>query len=445
MSAFAWTVIVLLTVVLALYVAAEFAAVSVRHGQVRTLARNGNGIARRLLPTLEDPQRLDGYIATCQVGITLSTLVTGAFAQATLTPDVAAFLQRAAGMQPVAAYSAAAAAVLVVLTTLQMVFGELVPKSLALQFPTQVSLFTYLPTYWSSLAYRPFTALLNGSGWFILRLLGLSPGGSHRHVHSPEEIEMLIAESSDGGLLEPDEQQRLHRALRLNRRTARQLMVPRRQVEAVSADAPPERLLQIAMTSPYTRLPVYEGTIDHVVGMLHTKDVAAYYAEWGTAPAVAPLLRPVLRVPGSVTGDRLLTFLRERRGRMAVVLDEYGGVEGLVTLEDVLAELVGDVADEFKGEEPEPERLPDGRVRLPGQLPLDEAARWTGVHWEDDEAVTVGGRVLAALGHIPEGGERVRVEGVDVEVERVDGRTIASLLVSPAVPSEEPAEEAARS
>jgi CBS domain containing-hemolysin-like protein len=219
-------------------------------------------------------------------------------------------------------------------------------------------------------------------------------------------------------------------------------MVPRRQVEAVSVGIPAEQLLQVAAVSPYTRLPVHEGTIDNVVGLLHTKDVAAHVAQHGTPPPVAPLLRPILRVPGSVTGDRLLSFLREKRGRMAVVLDEYGGLEGIVTLEDVLAELVGDVADEFKGEEPGPERLSDGRVRLPGQLPLEEAVLWTGVPWDGDDAVTVGGRVLAALGYIPEGGERVRIEGVDVVVEKVEGRTIASLLVTPAVPSEEQPEEA---
>lgn len=438
---FAWTVIVLLTVVLALYVAAEFAAVSVRHGQVRSLAQKGNPIARRLLPTLEDAHRLDAYIAACQIGITLSTLITGAFAQATLALDLAEVLRAEAGMRPVAAHSTAAVAVLLGLTALQMVFGELVPKSFALQFPTRVALLTYLPTYWSSVAYRPFIAALNGSGWFILGALGLSPGAGHRHVHSPEEIEMLIAESSDGGLLEADEQDRLRRALRLGRKTARQLMVPRRRVEAVDVHAAPEAVLAAVTESPYTRLPVYDGTVDNVVGMLHTKDAAVRLAKHGALTSVAALLRPVLRIPGSLTADRLLTLLRERRARMAVVIDEYGGMEGLVTFEDLLAELVGDVADEFKGEEPAPERLPDGRVRLPGDFRLDEAEGWTGVRWDGHGAVTVGGRVVEALGRIPEGGECVRIEGVEVEVERVEGQAVASVLVTPAPPEAREPEE----
>lgn len=427
----AWVAIAVLILVNALYVAAEFAAVSVRHGQVRSLSQRGNILARRLLPTLEDPARLDTYIATCQIGITLSSLVLGAFGQATVALDLADLLEARFGLESVAAHSSAAVSVLVLLTVTQVLFGELLPKSLALQFPVPVSLGTYLPTHWSTVALKPFLFVLNGSGWFILRRMGLQQGASHRHVHSPDEIEMLIAESSDGGLLEPDEQERLRQALRLGRRTARQLMVPRRRVQAVDLDAPPAMLVEVVAASPYTRLPVYRGTVDDVVGILHTKDVATHYARHGRVDALAPLLRPVLRVPDTVTGDRVLALLREHRARMAVVIDEYGGMEGIITFEDVLSELVGEVADEFKGEEPEPERLPDGRVRLPGDLRLDEVQAWTGVGWDGYEAVTVGGRVAAELGRIPESGERLVVNGVDVEVERVAGQTVLTVLVTP--------------
>lgn len=427
----AWVAIAVLILVNALYVAAEFAAVSVRHGQVRSLSQGGNVLARRLLPTLEDPARLDTYIATCQIGITLSSLVLGAFGQATVALDLADLLEARFGLESVAAHSSAAVSVLVLLTVTQVLFGELLPKSLALQYPVPLSLGTFLPTHWSTVALRPFLLVLNGSGWFILRRMGLQQGASHRHVHSPDEIEMLIAESSDGGLLEPEEQERLRQALRLGRRTARQLMVPRRRVQAVDLDAPPAHLVDVVAASPYTRLPVYRGTVDDVVGILHTKDVATHYARHGRVDALAPLLRPVLRVPDTVTGDRVLALLRERRARMAVVIDEYGGMEGIITFEDVLSELVGEVADEFKGVEPEPERLPDGRVRLPGDLRLDEAQAWTGVAWEGYDAVTVGGRVAAELGRIPESGERLVVNGVGVEVERVAGQTVLTVLVAP--------------
>lgn len=437
MTVFAWTVIAFLILVNALYVAAEFGAVSVRHGQVRALALQGNVLARRLLPTLESPARLDSYIATCQIGITLSSLVLGAFGQATVALGLAGVLQGRAGMQSVTAHSVAALAVLVLLTAAQVLFGELVPKSLALQFPSRVALATYFPTHWSSVLFRPFLVVLNGSGWFILRRMGLQQGASHRHVHSPDEIELLIAESSDGGLLEPDEQERLRQALRLGRRTARELMVPRRRVQAVDLEAPVAGLVDLVAASPYTRLPVYRGRVDDVVGVIHTKDVATHFARHGRVDALPPLLRPVLRVPATVTGDRVLALLREHRARLAVVIDEYGGMEGIVTLEDVLAELVGDVADEFKGEEPEPERLPDGRIRLPGELRLDDAQAWTGVRWDGYEALTVGGRIAAELGHIPEAGEHLLIGGMPVEVERMDGQTVAAVLVTPPGPGKE--------
>lgn len=423
----AWGIIAALVLVNALYVAAEFAAVSVRHGQVRALARQGHVLASRLLPTLEDGRRLDDYIAACQIGITLSSLVLGAFGQATVAIGLGDALIEA-GLDPVGARSAAAVAVLVVLTALQVVAGELVPKSLALQFPVPTALATYLPTRWSATLYRPFITVLNGSGWAVLRALGLRPGGGHRHVHSPEEIDLLIAESSDGGLLEADEQARLRRALRLGRTTARQLMTPRPAVVGVDA-GDPEAAVEAAAASPYTRLPIYRGDLDHPVGVLHTKDVAVHLAAGRSG---LPPARPLLSVPGGLAADQLLARFRERRVRFAVVVDEYGGTEGVVTLEDVLAALVGGVGDEFKEGRPTAEPLPDGRVRLPGALRADEAAGLLGA--PNVGAATVGGLVVAVLGRVPEAGERVHLGNAEVEVERVDGHAVTSVLVTPAEP-----------
>lgn len=442
-----FTLIIILLLILAnaLYVAAEFAAVSVRDSQIRQLARKGNLTARRLLPILEDTQKLDRYIAACQIGITLSSLILGAYGQATIGLQFAGVLQSTADMSPAAATSLSAITILVVLTTLQVVFGELVPKSLALQFPTTVSLYTYWPMRWSLTLYFVFIAVLNGSGLFLLRLLGVKGDGGHRHLHSPEELELLIAESREGGLLKPEEQERLQHALELGRRTVRQLMVPRRLVKMVDAAAPIEQVIELAIESPYTRLPVYRESRDNVIGLLHTKDLAARYAENGDSPnggirSIRALLRPMTNVPSSITADRLVQTFREQRSRMAMVLDEFGGVEGIVTLEDVLDEVLGEVADEFKGGQPVPERLPDGRVRLPGLLRLDDAEDWTGVAWDDAEADTIAGIVLAELGRVPVEGEQVTIDGVVFEIERRDAQAIASMLVTPKPPKAEPSE-----
>ena len=343
----ALAVVTLLILANALYVAGEFAAVGARRSRLRRLAEDGNGLAARILPVLEDGHALDRYIAVSQVGITLSSLVLGAYGQAALGPRLSPLLASLTGMDPLAAESTTALVILLTLTASQMVLGELVPKSLALQYPTQAAMYTVLPMQWSMKLLRPAIDLLNGSGVLLMKMLRI-PVTGHRHVHSPEEIELLIAESRDGGLLEPEEQVRLHRALRLGLRTAEQLMVPRERLSSVDALTPYPEVLKIVAASPYSRLPVYDRLSDRFIGVLHTKDVVTAYIGQ-SAPNVGSLLRPLVRVPLEMPADRLLATLREKRTHQAFVVTADNRVAGLVTLEDVVAELLGDMADEFKG------------------------------------------------------------------------------------------------
>lgn len=414
----------------ALYVAAEFSAVSVRHNRIRALAEDGYRLARRLLPRIEDPAALDRYVACSQVGITFSSLVLGAVGQATLTLQLAPILESWMGVSQAAAFSTAALVVLLALTTSQMVLGELVPKSIALQFPTQTALATVLPMIWSLWFFSWFIAVLNGSGSLLLRGLGVKAGG-HRHIHSPDEIELLIAESREGGLLEPEEQYRLHQALRLSQRPASQLMVARLHMVTIDADAPQSMVLRRVTETPYSRFPVVRGSKDNVIGVLYVKDVVAWYIEHGHLPPVPQIMRPVLTAPRGVTADRLLALFREHRCQQAVLVDEeHGGVEGLVTLEDVLTEVFGDFADEFKIPDQEPERLGDGRIRVPGLTRIDDLEALLGVSLPA-QAATVGGLVLHLLGRLPEVGDRVTVDGVAIEVERISKRAVTSVLLTP--------------
>ena len=422
----AWVVIALLILLTGLYVAAEFAAVSARRSRLRRLSEDGNLLASRLLPVLEDPRALDRYIAASQVGITLSSLILGAYGQATLAPRLAPLLDETGWLRPGTAESASTAIVLIFLTTLAVILGELVPKSLALQNPTRTALFTVLPMQWSLRAFSWSIAFLNGSGVLLLRALRI-PSTGHRHVHSPEEIALLIAESRDGGLLEPQEQVRLHRALRLGLRSARQLMVPRVRLAAIEASLPLEEVLRVVTSSPYSRLPVYRGSIDNIIGILHTKDVVMRYVKAGGL-SVASLLRPVLRVPDTMAADRLLAFLRERRSHQALVVDVDGIVVGLITLEDVVAELLGGVADEFKTMQARPIRLSDGRLRLPGTMRLAQAAPLVGSEWRDIDR-TVSEKITVVLGRTPEPGEELNLHGLHVEVEAVEGNNVASVIV----------------
>ena len=424
-------VVAALILINAVYVGAEFAAVSARRSRIQQLADDGHPLAAWLLPLIESPADLDRYIAACQIGITLSSLVLGAFAQRTIAVWVEPFFVEWGGLQGVAAQSTSAAVVLLILTVAQVIFAELVPKSLALQYPTQAALYTLIPMLPSLWLYRPFIKWLNGSGLLLLRLLG-SPSQSHRHIHSPDEIELLIAESRDGGLLEPDEHRRLQRALRLNLRQAKQLMVPRRKVSAIDINTPLTDVIPLVAESPYSRLPVYRDTVDNILGMLHTKDLVRWIVSGARDESLASLLRPIASVHESVTVDKVVRELRERRSHLALVVDEFGGTAGLLTLEDVLSELLGDVGDEFKAGDPVAETLPDGHFRLPGSMAVDDGATLLNTKWET-EATTIAGLVTAALGRLPLPGDAVTIGAYEFEVERVKDRVAESVLAHPVV------------
>lgn len=339
MTAWVWVVLTLLIAANALYVAAEFAAVSVRRSRVQRLAEDGNWLAAQLMRHVQDPTALDRYVGVSQIGITVSSLVLGAFAQASLSAPLAALIGPLFSLTPLAALSVSAGVVLVLLTALQLVAGELVPKALALQYPTGTALATVIPMRWSLAVFRPFIAMLNGAALALLRLFGAAAHG-HQHLHSPEEIDLLIAESRDGGLLEAEEQQRLKRALHLGKRQAGDLMVPREKLTMLDVSASAAEVLQTVLASPFSRLPVFRGAPDTVVGTLRVKDYVERYAEGGPL-TIESLMRPVLVLDGRLPADRVLTHLRDRRAHSAIVIDEAGRALGLITIQDVLSELLG--------------------------------------------------------------------------------------------------------
>jgi CBS domain containing-hemolysin-like protein len=336
MSPWVWVVIAGAILGTALYVAAEFAAVGVRRSRVRRLAEDGSPMARRLVPFIETPRELDRYVAVSQVGITLSSLILGAFAQATIAVALTPMVQSITGLDTVTAASTAAGVVLVVLTIFHVVLGELVPKSLALQFPTQSALLTVLPMTWSLVVFRPLIALLNGSANGLLRLLGVH-AAPHRHVHSPDEIDLLIAESRDGGLLEPDEQRRLQRALKLNQKTAGDLMVGRERMVTVPADLAGPEAVRVLAATPFSRLPVHRGTPDRVIGMLRVKDFVHHYVGHDGSASIDRLIRPIERIRQDLPADQALAELRARRAHLAIVVDAAGTTLGLLTIQDVLS------------------------------------------------------------------------------------------------------------
>lgn len=427
---------VLLILANALYVAAEFAVLGARVSQVQQQAVEGSSLAVGLLPVVSDTARLDTYIAVCQIGITVSSLALGAFGQATFGLELADALAARAGLETLTAQSVAALTVLVVLTSLQVVFGELLPKTVALQYPVRTALYTYHPLRWSHLLFAPLLGILNGSGAFILRRLGITGERGHRHIHAPEEIEMLVRESREGGQIEEPQRLRLQRTLRLARRSVRQIMVPRRRIEAVDLGWPVDDLLAQVASSPFTRLVVQRGSLDEVEGYLHTKDVTAALARRRSLDDLRALVRPLITLSSRLTVDQVLGQMRNRRARLALIADPLGEIEGLVSIEDVMRELVGGLSDEFKRDlgPLAPAVVSPGLWRMPGRMPLDELGEWAREAevepiWVSAQSETLAGWLIERVGLLPRPGQKIAVGALVFTVERLDGVAIDTVLV----------------
>jgi CBS domain containing-hemolysin-like protein len=250
-------------------------------------------------------------------------------------------------------------------------------------------------------------------------------------VHSPQELELLFAESQRAGQLSPEMHQRLQRGMRLSRRTVRQLMVPRSRLDAIEASTPHAEIVRRVLVSPFSRLPVYRETIDQVLGSVSTKDIVASYVEHGEIAPLAQLLRPIAFVPESLTADHLVRLLREERTSKAIVVDEFGGVQGIISVDDLLAEVFGELASELrKVPPPGAEMLHDGRVKLPASMRPDAAQDWLGEHWEGS-AATLGGLIVSRLGRLPGRGEHVTMGHTEITVLEVSATTIVSIALRP--------------
>lgn len=422
-------VILVLVGLNALYVAAEFATVGSRRPRVSELASSGDRAAQRLLPIMEDTGSLDRYVAACQIGITLSSIIVGFYGQAQLAPYLQPLLASLGWVQAGAAAAVSTILILVALTLFQVVFGELLPKSVALRYPERLALATLRPMVWSLFVLRPFIALFNGSAFALMRLFGLSLKSEHSHVHSPEELEALFHESARGGLIDAGEREMLQNVLHLQDRLARQIMVPRTRMNIVAVDEQPEDVYRTLLTSPHTRFPVFEGTPDRIVGVVHLKDLALAVQEAG-AGTLRPFAREVLLLPESISVSDLWEQMRLSKQHLVVLFDEYGGVSGLVTLEDVLEEVFGELQDEFD-QETEPVQLgADGRVFLRADLLVSAVALRFALTLPDD-ADTIGGLVLSRLEDAPRVGDEVTLEGQVFRIEAVDEHGIRQVSMPP--------------
>lgn len=429
------TMIVVVTLMVsfnALYVAGEFAVVSARKTRVTQAANAGNRLAKALLPVLEDPQRLDNYIAASQVGITLSSIVLGIYGQRVVAPLLEPLLLYLPYLdEQVASAGVAAILVLILFTTLQVILGELVPKSLAIQYPERVAMATVLPMRWSAdWILRPLIVVLNGSGALLLKLLGVGNGGGHQHVHSPEEIKLLIQQSYKGGLLDARGQELLSNAFRIGDLAVGDVAVPRTRMAAIAVDTPVRDALRFAVDSGHTRIPVYEEDIDHILGFVHVKDLFRFYHSTAEQGQIRQIMRKLSFVPETMPLKEVWNTFRQDENYLAIVVNEFGGTMGMVTWEDLLEELFGELRDEFDVAE-EPLIVPAGNNEylVSGETPIRYLNSKFGLTLPAERVQSAGGLIIRLLNRIPEAGDTVEIDGVEMRVEAVGEKAAASILM----------------
>jgi putative hemolysin len=417
-----WDVIIVLIIVSigGFFASAEMALVSLREGQVRNLARRGKRGAKAA-KLASDPNR---FLSAVQIGMTLATLVSGAFGAEALSGVVRSWFVRH-HMNGALATTLAFAIVTGCITFVTLVLGELAPKRLALQRAVPLSLLAApLLDRIATLA-RPVVWLLSVSVNLVVALLGGDPRAG-RQAMTEQEVRDLVTETQ---AISADERHIVGEVFDAGKRQIREVLLPRTEVEFLAAGTTIAEAAEIAASVPYSRLPVFQGSYDNVIGFVHIRDLFGPGA--GRVALIDQVVRPVKFLPISKTVLSALSEMRRERAHLAIVADEYGGTAGIVTLEDLVEELIGDIRDEYDSGESSATRLPRGEVEVGGLLNLDEFAEQTGIELPEGPYETVAGYVLAALGVVPSPGDSVRVPGFVISVIEMDGRRIARLRVTP--------------
>ena len=431
MNGVGWDILLVLAVILigGFFAAAEMALVSLREGQVRALGRRGKR-GQRTARLAQDPNR---FLASVQIGVTVATLLSGAFGAALLSVRLADQLRKI--MPRDVASPVALIAVTLIISFFTLVFGELAPKRLALQRNERVALVAGPVVDWLAMLARPLVWLLSRSTNLIVRLLGGNPAEA-RGVMTDEELRDLVAGHQ---ALSPDERHIVGEVFDAGKRQIREVLVPRTEVEFLPASMLLSAAIAETEHSRFSRFPVYQESYDDVIGFVHIRDLLDNRAELGTRQ-VGEVCRPVKFLPISKTVLAALSEMRRDRAHLAIVVDEYGGTAGIVTLEDLVEELIGDIQDEYDEEVSHPRQLRGGDIEVDGLLNLDEFAEQTGLELPEGPYETVAGYLLASLGHLPENGESAEIDGRKLTVTQLDGRRISRVLVSPAAPAadEEP-------
>ena len=418
-------VIAMLILLNGLFAAAEISLVTIRRSRVQQLIEEGNRGARRVSRLLGKPGRM---LAVIQLGITFVGFLAAAFAGASVVDGIEAAL---IGVPVVGPYAEVIAllVVTILITLVTIVFGELVPKSLGLAHAERFALFFAGPVDFMARLLRPFVWFLEAVTGAIARLLGVKE--VHQERITAEELMILIERGSEQGVIEAEEQQMIGAVLELGERRVHEVMVPRIDIIGAPATTPVDELVETIVREGHSRIPIFEETVDNVIGILYAKDLLPFLLH-GDTPKLRSILRTPLFVPESISIDDLLHSFQRRKVHIAIVLDEYGGTAGLVTIEDLIEEIVGEIQDEYDVEEPMIVSLSENEARVDGRASVDDLGEHFSIELSSEDSEhydTVGGLVYHELGGVPTVGDEIEVDGLTLTVESTDGRRVGKVLV----------------
>jgi putative hemolysin len=414
----------------AIFVAAEYALVTGRRSRLEERAERGGRGAKTALRLMDDPVR---FISTVQVGITISAILLGAIGEPLLSGL----------MEPPVSTTVAFLISFAILTYLSVVLGELVPKAVALQRAEVLAIALAIPLDFLAKITHPLVWVLQVSANGVLRLLRVRPAPAGMIAYTREDIRHSVAAAEDVGEFQEAEEEMLYKVFDFASKEVSAVMVPRPEVVAISVDMPPEDALNTVVDSPFTRYPVYRGSLDEIVGVLHVRDLFGAMHDLGMASvSLEAIVRPAYVVPETKDLAALLADFRRGKQHMAVVVDEYGAMEGIVTLEDVLEEIVGEIEDEFDLPDTSVERIDDNRIRIEGTYTIDDFNEEFGTDLEQEDFHTMAGLVFGELGRAPEVGDAVATDGLLLTVFEIEGSRIMRIEVEFGVgetPTDEPA------
>ena len=420
----------------AFFASSEVALISLKPATVRRLGTEGGRRGRRLADLVGNSGR---FLATVQVGVTFAGFMASAFAADTFSEPVTGWLY-GLGFQFLSKKilgGVIMVAITILLSYISLVFGELVPKQLGLRYAEAVALNVAGPIDFIARVTAPFVWFLNASVNFVLRLFGVTPGNSQEVTE--EEIRMMVDIGEENGAIESDEKRMIENVFEFNNTTAAVVMTHRTEMVALDIEAPPEEVEKVLMSCGFSRVPVYREDIDEIIGFLHFREYLSAKVQGNSAPDIRKLLKPVYLAPETMRANILFRNMQSKKFGMAIILDEFGGTSGLVTIEDLLEEIVGSLYDEYDEADIEIEQLGEGEWRIDGSMRLDEISRRLDLALPEEEYDTIGGLVFGMLNEVPTVGATVElpVSGISIRVESVEERRVDKVILQYTPPQEE--------